>query len=110
MLHHHGVRTAARLLFWPLAGTVVFLALCPADLLVPGASLAGYPQHALAFAILAATCTFACDSRWRVMAALAALAMVLELAQTFSPGRHVDVFDLLAGIAGITVGFVIQRA
>lgn len=110
MRHREGMRTAARIGFWPLTGAVVFLALCPTDLFVPSAGPTGYPQHALAFATLAVTGTLARGLRWRFLAALVALAMVLELAQAFSPGRHLDLLDLLAGLAGISVGTAVLGA
>lgn len=102
-----------RLLLAALVAALTWLALTPRPplLLDTGWDKA---NHALAFAVLAANAALA----WRRMprralvwaAVLLAYGALIELAQSFVPGRDAEPLDLLADAAGIAAGLAALRA
>lgn len=110
MLGAARARVVAKLLFWPLLAVVSFLALHPRPPLVAAEEVSAYLQHALAFATLAAIGVVAWGLQLKVIVRLIAVGIALELGQIFSPGRHVDLVDLLANIAGIALAIALVRA
>ena len=95
-----------------LAAVVGWLALTPHP---PPAADLGWDKlnHACAFAALAAAACFSLRSaRARPAALLALLAYggLIEIAQTFVPGRNGEWADLLADAVGIAIGALLATA
>lgn len=113
MLTFPGLRRAAGLVFWPLAGAVAFLALYPD---VPAFNrnavwgLMPYVNHVLAFVALTTVATLAWGMRRRIIAGLVAGAVAIELTQAFVPQRVPALDDLVASVVGIAIGLVLMRA
>jgi VanZ family protein len=63
-------------------------------------------EHALAYAVLTLLPVF--HEKWRDVAILlvivAAMGILLEFGQLYSPGRSYDIHDMLADAAGIIIG------
>jgi VanZ family protein len=98
----------ARTTFLTLLVIVTVLALYPHLQLPELSAFHGYLDkigHALGFATLAVLGVFAWQCRWPLIGGLVCYAVILELLQSFSPGREVGVGDALANLFGLAIGF-----
>lgn len=108
-----GLRRAARLAFWPLAGAVGFLALYPDAPQFDGKAAWGlmqYGNHVLAFTSLTTVGVLAWGAGRRIVMGLAAGAVAVELAQAVAPKHQPALLDLGASLAGIAIGLALMRA
>jgi VanZ family protein len=87
------------------AGTLVAaLSLVPSAALPP-ASIGDKIEHVFAYAVLGLLGAASSErSAMRVILGLAVFGIVIEMLQAFSPGRSPDLLDVLADIAGATLG------
>lgn len=97
---------------WALLALILFLALRP----LPGVALveiwSDKVWHALAFATLMLWFAGAYPSGqlWKVFALLLCYGLLIELLQSFTRTRHVEVADMVANLAGATTGWLLARA
>lgn len=96
-------------MFWGLwLSGIAVLSLLPAKVAIT-TGWSDKIEHGLAFAALAILWQLA----WPKVRGLLIIALsvsygaFIELAQTFSPGRHADVWDLLADAVGVGLGMFI---
>ncbi len=105
-----GAIRLARAAFWGLLAVVSVLALYP-RLSLPEPELTrgstAYYNHVLAFVTLMIAGAIAWPLGRRLVVALAAYAVLLEMAQSFSPGRETALDDLAASFAGLGLGLVL---
>jgi VanZ family protein len=94
---------ALKSIAWALALVVAFLTLAPASFR-PKTLLPHDIEHFLAFAIVGTIIGLAYPSRRRVVFVSALVIPLLELLQTFMPGRHAQTQDILANLAGFWAG------
>lgn len=78
--------------------------------LVPGAlrpsiGLAKAVEHLMAYFVVAAVLTTGCRAGWRAIAGLAVLAGLLEIGQSWVPGRDPNPADFLGSSAGALLGY-----
>jgi leader peptidase (prepilin peptidase) / N-methyltransferase len=83
---------------------IVILSLVPGGWR-PSIGLAKPVEHAIAYSIVAALLTLAARARWPQILLLVALAGVLEIGQTWIPGRDSNPGDFLGSSAGALLGF-----
>lgn len=105
-------RGAARLVFWALAGAITVLALYPRlTLPEPGATegVTHSYNHILAFTSLMLIGSLGWGLRRHLVAGVIVGAIVLELAQTLSPGRQTTLGDMAASLGGVVLGYAIAR-
>jgi VanZ family protein len=106
----HALRKAARPVFCILACAITVLALYPRLTLPEPAATEGITHsinHVIAFSTLILVGTLGWGLRRHLVLGVAAGAIVLELAQTLSPGRQTTLGDLLASLAGVVIGSVL---
>lgn len=72
-------------------------------------SLGDKANHVLAFAAMAFSARRAAAPPWPAAAALAGFGVVIEVVQTFIPGRSGEWPDLVADAAGIALGLLVAR-
>src|SRR5688572_9215212 len=103
-------------LAYRLASVSTLVALAVLSLLPAGSlqrtELGGHPEHVLAYAGTALVIALGLSSDRHRLAALIGLtgyAGLLELLQTFSPGRSTLLSDFVASTAGIVVGLLMAR-
>jgi VanZ family protein len=113
----HALRKAARPVFCILACVITVLALYPRLTLPEPAATEGITHsinHVIAFSTLILVGTLGWGLRRHLVLGVAAGAIVLELAQTLSPGRQTTLGDLLASLAGVALGcflvLIVRRA
>jgi VanZ family protein len=105
-----GQRAILRLVWFGCALAVIVGSLLPSDSFairtLERLPLNDKAQHALAYAVLTLLPVF--HEKWRSAAILlvmvAAMGILLEFAQLYSPGRSYDIHDMLADAAGIIIG------
>ena len=97
--------------FWGCAVAVLVLALAPDA----GAQHFGWgwdkANHAFAFAVLCLLGTVAWPRRTlRLLAALLAYGVAIELLQSLTAGRHADWRDMVANAAGLALAWAVASA
>ena len=94
-----------------VAGTITIVWLSLSPTLTPDKfGLWDKFAHVAAYTVLAGLAALGLRRRLHrglTAAALVALAGILEFAQTYVPGRSADLADFLAGVLGITLGFLL---
>ncbi|GJD96537.1 hypothetical protein [Methylobacterium iners] len=102
---------ALRLIGWLCVVVLVWLSWIPQEW-EARTGLRGEIEHALAYCGTAAIFAFAYQwtSRWRMAAALGALAAVLEIGQFWAPGRTPGFASFAASSLGAAIGVMIGRA
>ena len=101
------VRRLLRIAFYAAGALVAAVSLVPGTTLPP-TSIGDKVEHVLAYAVLGLLGAASSERGIkRVILGLAAFGLAIELLQTFSPGRSPDLLDLVADIAGATVGCVL---
>ena len=114
ILLHTGHRTIILRLVWAAAVVVVITgSLLPGDSsamqTISGLHVNDKVQHGLSYAVLAWLPVL--HERLRIAAVLlvlvAALGVLVEFGQLYSPGRSFDIHDMIADFAGIVAGAVI---
>jgi VanZ family protein len=92
--------------FWVLVVAVAWLALTPRP---PAVVQSGWDKldHGLAFAALAVLARLAYGRAPAAWVGLIAYGALIEIVQTRVPGRHGDLFDFIADLAGIAVGIAL---
>ena len=101
-----GLRRAARVLFWIVLAFIAFATLSPiADR--PETGFPPWVERFAAFAVLSGLAALAYPRRRLVwIAALVALAGLLEAGQELQPGRHGRMIDFDVKSAGVVAGYV----
>lgn len=103
--------TAAwRVVLWLLLMVVSWLAFTPDP---PAGATLGWDKlnHASAFAALALCVVRAhAAPAWRIAASLLGYGVLIEIVQTFVPGRSGEAADLLADAVGMAAGLLLARA
>lgn len=90
--------------FYAASTLVAVLSLVPSAALPP-TSISDKVEHVIAYAVLGLLGAASSErSVIRVILGLAVFGIAIELLQTFSPGRSPDLLDVLADIAGATLG------
>jgi len=105
-----GIRKAARVSFWILAGVIAALALYPRLTLPEPQATQGvnqYYNHVLAFSVLMVVGTVGWGLRRGLVVGVTVGAIGLELAQTLSPGRQTTMPDMFASLAGVGLGYIL---
>ena len=98
------LRRLAQIGAWTLLGAVVLVTLCP---LKDRPVITRDPQQerGLAYLALGTAFAFGYPRRWpALLAALPAVAIALELAQTVEADRHGRVIDVVPKVAGAALG------
>lgn len=102
--------TAAwRVLLWLLVLVVSWLAFSPKP---PSGATLGWDKlnHASAFAAVALCAARAhAGPVWRIVVALLGYGVLIEIVQTFVPGRSGEAADLLADAVGMAAGLLLAR-
>jgi VanZ family protein len=98
------LRRALRIAFYGASALVATLSLLPSATLPPTA-IGDKVEHVIAYAVLGllGAASSARGVR-RVILGLAAFGLLIELLQTFSPGRSPELLDLVADVAGAGLG------
>lgn len=107
-----GWHRAARRLFWLIVLAVSLLALWPRLTLPEPEATQGttqYFHHVHAYLVLMLVGTAGWGLRRGLILGLTVYAILLELAQTLSPGRQTSLMDMLASLAGVGLGYAIAR-
>lgn len=97
-----------QLLFWLAVVGIFTLSLLPTDRLPPiSASVWDKAQHALAFILLAVLALLGWSTRHqtRIVLALLAFGVMIELAQASLGWRYGEVADVVADAVGIAIGW-----
>ena len=98
------MRRALRIAFYGTGTLVAVLSLAPAAALQPTA-IGDKVEHVIAYAVLGLLgAASSARGILRTILGLAAFGVLIELLQAFSPGRSPDVLDVLANIAGASLG------
>jgi VanZ family protein len=100
------IRSTAIAAFWILAAGIAFVTLCPIDL----RPMTGHVvlERSAAYFLLGVALSLAYPDRpLAAMLTVAAIAVTLEAAQTFVPGRHGHVIDALEKLAGGLLGALV---
>jgi VanZ family protein len=89
------------------AGLTILASLSP-RLVLPGPAGIDLLAHALAYAALAVPPLLVCSRgpALLLLLGLGMLGLTLEGAQSFVPGRHPDLLDMLANLCGIVAGIL----
>ncbi len=92
---------------------VAFATLSPIELR-PTTELGLGWEHLIAFAVIAAFLTFASPKRiWQILVLVILVAILLEVAQLYVPGRHARWIDgatkIFGSLIGVTAGWFIDR-
>jgi hypothetical protein len=104
------IRAAA----WGCVGLLCILSWIPGDEMIR-TGIGGHIEHGVAYMGATAIIAFAYAGRFGLAAVVTALALyagVMELGQTFVPGRHAALEDFLASASGVASGaalFVLAR-
>ena len=102
------IRQLARAAF-VLAGTAIAIASLVPSLSPPGQHQLDKAVHVGAFALLALLAVVGHQTgggRWKALFAAGLLAVGIEVAQSFVPGRVGSLFDAAASLAGLPLGYV----
>lgn len=94
----------ARIAAWLGVIAIIVLSLVPGEWR-PSTGMGKPLEHAVAYALAAASLTIANRSGWRQVMFLVVLAGVLEIGQIWVPGRDAKPTDFLASAAGAVFGF-----
>jgi VanZ family protein len=98
------VRRLLRAGFYAGSTLVAALSLVPGSALPP-TSIGDKVEHVIAYAVLGLLGAASSErSGTRTILGLAVFGLAIEMLQTFSPGRSPDLIDLLADIAGASLG------
>lgn len=101
-------RRASAIIAWSAAFLIVFATLSPIEARPHFAALDPNIERFLAFAFVTGALIMAYPRRrLSILFAIAAIALGLEFAQTFEPGRHGRLHDAAVKIVGCLSGFVL---
>ena len=99
-----------RAVFWVMCLGIFVLAILPNNVSATAFPAADKIVHAVAFACLSFVGCFAYPLRIFVLTAfLVTLGAAIEVAQGFRPDRSQELFDFLADVVGIALGFITYR-